>query len=49
VVVLIVGVWAVDRGARRQEKQRLAAEQNAAEAALAEQNSQNSIEQGPVV
>ena len=48
VVVLILGVWAYDRRTRQQEKLRLAAEQSAAEAALDEINSQNSVEQGPV-
>jgi len=48
VVVLILGVWADDRRTRQQENLRLAAEQSAAEAALDEINSQNSVEQGPV-
>ncbi len=47
VAVLILGVWADDRRARQLEKQRLAEEQNATEAALGETNSQNSAEQGP--
>ena len=49
VVVLIIGVWADDLRARHREKQKLSEEQNAVQAASAEQNSQNSIEQGPVV